>query len=186
MQERTIVLEATGVHWASSRSVIESTLRRQRGVIGVDGNPVSRTAKVTHDTELTSPSQLRQWSSNVGTTVRVSRYSRTSAVLRTTFRRQNRRRWSTRRTVDLAARATLHEAGIEVAMLTGDNDATAKGIASLLKYETVIALPIAAGVFNPGFGLMLSLEIAAVSKSGSSVIVAVNALLFKRLRLPAA
>ena len=47
-----------------------------------------------------------------------------------------------------------------------------------------IALPIAAGVFTPAFGLMLRPEIAALSMSGSSVIVAVNALLLKRLRLP--
>lgn len=50
----------------------------------------------------------------------------------------------------------------------------------------VIALPIAAGVFYPAFGLMLRPEIAAISMSGSSVIVAVNALLLKRLRLPRA
>lgn len=49
-----------------------------------------------------------------------------------------------------------------------------------------IALPIAAGVFEPAFGLVLRPEIAALSMSGSSVIVAVNALLLKRLRLPAA
>ncbi len=49
----------------------------------------------------------------------------------------------------------------------------------------VIALPIAAGVFFPSFGIKLSPEIAAISMSGSSVIVAVNALLLKRLRLPA-
>ncbi|GEN81380.1 heavy metal translocating P-type ATPase [Actinotalea fermentans] len=48
-----------------------------------------------------------------------------------------------------------------------------------------VALPIAAGVFEPSFGLSLSPEIAALSMSGSSVIVAVNALLLKRLRLPA-
>jgi len=48
-----------------------------------------------------------------------------------------------------------------------------------------IALPIAAGVFAPEFGLMLRPEIAALSMSGSSLIVAVNALLLKRLRLPA-
>jgi len=48
-----------------------------------------------------------------------------------------------------------------------------------------IALPIAAGVFEPSFGISLSPEIAALSMSGSSVIVAVNALLLKRLRLPA-
>ena len=48
-----------------------------------------------------------------------------------------------------------------------------------------IALPIAAGVFEPAFGLVLRPEIAALSMSGSSVIVAVNALMLKRLRLPA-
>jgi Cu2+-exporting ATPase len=48
-----------------------------------------------------------------------------------------------------------------------------------------IALPIAAGVFLPSFGLMLRPEIAALSMSGSSFLVAVNALLLKRLRLPA-
>ncbi|MEJ7704399.1 MAG: HAD-IC family P-type ATPase [Geodermatophilaceae bacterium] len=49
-----------------------------------------------------------------------------------------------------------------------------------------IALPIAAGVFVPAFGFVLRPEIAALSMSGSSVIVAVNALMLKRLRLPAA
>jgi Cu2+-exporting ATPase len=48
----------------------------------------------------------------------------------------------------------------------------------------VIALPIAAGVFEPAFGLTLRPEIAALSMSGSSFIVAVNALALKRLRLP--
>ena len=49
----------------------------------------------------------------------------------------------------------------------------------------VIALPIAAGVFEPSLGLVLRPEVAALSMSGSSVIVAVNALMLKRLRLPA-
>ena len=44
-----------------------------------------------------------------------------------------------------------------------------------------IALPIAAGVFMPAFGLMLRPEIAALSMSGSSIIVVANALLLKRL-----
>ncbi|WEO76047.1 heavy metal translocating P-type ATPase [Cryobacterium sp. SO2] len=177
-----------------------------------------------------------------------------------------------------AAVEALHDAGIEVVMLTGDNVATAQRIASLLKIDTiiaevlpeeksakiaalqqagrrvamvgdgvndapalaqadlgiaigagtdvaietadvvlmrsdpldvpialrigkgtvrkmrqnlgwaigynVIALPIAAGIFYPGFGIKLSPEIAAISMSGSSVIVAVNALLLKRLHLP--
>ena len=47
-----------------------------------------------------------------------------------------------------------------------------------------IALPIAAGVFEPSLGLVLRPEIAALSMSGSSFIVAVNALALKRLRLP--
>lgn len=47
-----------------------------------------------------------------------------------------------------------------------------------------IAIPIAAGVFAPTFGLVLRPEIAALSMSGSSFIVAMNALLLKRLRLP--
>jgi len=51
-------------------------------------------------------------------------------------------------------------------------------------YNTV-ALPIAAGVFYSSLGLMLSPEIAAITMSGSSVIVAANALLLRRLRLPA-
>ena len=47
-----------------------------------------------------------------------------------------------------------------------------------------IALPIAAGLFVPAFGLMLRPEIAALTMSGSSLLVAVNALLLKRLRCP--
>jgi Cu2+-exporting ATPase len=47
-----------------------------------------------------------------------------------------------------------------------------------------IALPIAAGVFQPAFGLVLRPEIAAISMSGSSLIVALNALLLRRLHLP--
>ena len=49
-----------------------------------------------------------------------------------------------------------------------------------------IALPIAAGVFEPAFGLVLRPEIAALSMSGSSVIVAINAIMLKRLKLPKA
>ncbi len=47
-----------------------------------------------------------------------------------------------------------------------------------------LALPIAAGVFQPSTGLVLRPEIAALTMAGSSLIVAVNALMLKRLRLP--
>ena len=46
-----------------------------------------------------------------------------------------------------------------------------------------LALPIAAGVFAK-WGLTLRPEIAAISMSGSSVLVALNAVALKRLRLP--
>ena len=45
----------------------------------------------------------------------------------------------------------------------------------------VIAFPLAAGVFYP---LMISPEIAALAMSGSSALVAINALMLKRTKLP--
>ncbi|MFI9503855.1 heavy metal translocating P-type ATPase [Nocardia sp. NPDC052566] len=60
-----------------------------------------------------------------------------------------------------------------------------QNLAWAVGYNT-IALPIAAGVFVPAFGFTLRPEIAAMSMSGSSVIVALNALSLKRLRLPGA
>jgi Cu2+-exporting ATPase len=47
-----------------------------------------------------------------------------------------------------------------------------------------VALPIAAGVFASSLGLVLRPEIAGLSMSGSSLLIAFNALLLKRLRLP--
>ena len=61
MSERTVVLEVSGVQWASSKSVVESTLLRQPGVIAVEANPVSQTANVSYYPETTSQAQLRQW-----------------------------------------------------------------------------------------------------------------------------
>jgi Cu2+-exporting ATPase len=59
-----------------------------------------------------------------------------------------------------------------------------QNLAWAIGYNT-IALPIAAGVFAPAFGLVLRPEIAALAMSGSSLIVALNALLLGRLTLPA-
>jgi Cu2+-exporting ATPase len=47
-----------------------------------------------------------------------------------------------------------------------------------------VALPLAAGALAPSLGFVLRPEVAALSMSGSSVIVAVNALMLKRLTLP--
>jgi Cu2+-exporting ATPase len=46
-----------------------------------------------------------------------------------------------------------------------------------------LALPIAAGVFEP-VGFVLRPEVGAISMAGSSIIVALNAVALKRLRLP--
>ena len=48
-----------------------------------------------------------------------------------------------------------------------------------------VALPIVAGVFSPSIDLVLRPEIAALTMSGSSLLVATNAMLLRRLRLPA-
>ena len=69
----------------------------------------------------------------------------------------------------LVGRGTLRKMRQNLGWAIGDNS---------------IALPIAAGVFEPSLGLVLRPEIAALSMSGSSFIVAVNALMLKRLRLP--
>ena len=47
----------------------------------------------------------------------------------------------------------------------------------------IIAFPIAAGLFYPAFGLVLRPEIAAISMSGSSLLVAINALMLKNTKL---
>jgi Cu2+-exporting ATPase len=48
-----------------------------------------------------------------------------------------------------------------------------------------LALPLAAGLLEP-LGLTLRPEIAAITMSGSSILVALNAVSLKRLRLPEA
>ena len=58
-----------------------------------------------------------------------------------------------------------------------------QNLAWAVGYNT-IALPIAAGLLEPSLGWVLRPEWAALSMSGSSFLVATNALLLKRLRLP--
>src|SRR5438876_9819179 len=48
-----------------------------------------------------------------------------------------------------------------------------------------VAIPIATGLFEP-LGIVLRPEIGSIAMSGSSLLVAVNALLLRRLRLPEA
>ena len=66
MQTRTVVLEVSGIQWASSKAIVESTLLRRPGVITVEANPVSQTANVSYDPELTTQTLLRTWIEDCG------------------------------------------------------------------------------------------------------------------------
>ncbi|RBY93298.1 cation-translocating P-type ATPase [Blastococcus sp. TF02A-30] len=66
VQETTAVLEVSGVHWASSKSVAETVLGRRPGVLRVDANPVSQTATVTYDPARTSVEELSGWIRDCG------------------------------------------------------------------------------------------------------------------------
>ena len=64
--DRTAVIEVSGVHWASSKAVTAAVLSRRSGVLAVDANPVSQTATVTYDPDLTSVAALAGWVRNCG------------------------------------------------------------------------------------------------------------------------
>jgi P-type Cu2+ transporter len=63
---RTVVLEVSGVHWASSKNVAEAVLTRRPGVLAVDANPVAQTATVRYDPATTSVAALRDWVRDCG------------------------------------------------------------------------------------------------------------------------
>jgi Cu2+-exporting ATPase len=65
-QQRTVVLEVTGVHWASEKAVTEAVLGRRPGVLHVEANPVGQTATVTYDPARTSVAQLSGWVRDCG------------------------------------------------------------------------------------------------------------------------
>ena len=54
MKSQTTVLEAGGLHWATSESVIEKTLLGVPGVLAVEASDVSHTATVTYFLNQTS------------------------------------------------------------------------------------------------------------------------------------
>jgi P-type Cu2+ transporter len=59
--QATIVLEVSGLHWATEKNVAEAVLSRRPGVLAVDANPVSQTATVTYDPSRTSVAELAGW-----------------------------------------------------------------------------------------------------------------------------
>lgn len=56
----TVVLHVGGLCWATEKTVVESVLRRMRGVEKVEANPVGQTATVTYNPEATSVADLRR------------------------------------------------------------------------------------------------------------------------------
>ncbi len=62
----TVVLEVSGVQWASSKAVAESALSRRPGVVAVEANPVAQTANITYDPSVTSVAELRRWVTECG------------------------------------------------------------------------------------------------------------------------
>src|SRR4051794_28158377 len=65
-QQRTVVLEVSGVQWASEKAVAEGVLGRRPGVLAVEANPVSQTATVTYDPARTSVADLAAWIRDCG------------------------------------------------------------------------------------------------------------------------
>src|SRR4051812_26624725 len=65
-QQRTVVLEVSGVQWASEKAVAEGVLGRRPGVLAVEANPVSQTATVTYDPDRTSVADLAAWIRDCG------------------------------------------------------------------------------------------------------------------------
>ena len=57
----TVVLDVSGLRWASEQNVIARRLGRRPGVLDVEVNPVAQTATVTFDPSRTSLIQLRRW-----------------------------------------------------------------------------------------------------------------------------
>ncbi len=57
----TAVMEVAGLHWASSKGIVESVLGRHPGVVAVEANPVSQTANVTFIPGQTSVAELASW-----------------------------------------------------------------------------------------------------------------------------
>jgi len=62
----TVVLDVSGLHYATEKNVVETVLGRRLGVHHVDANPVSQTATVTFDQNVTSVRELARWIEECG------------------------------------------------------------------------------------------------------------------------
>ena len=62
----TTTLHVGGLHYAGEKAVVERSLGGRPGVLDVDANPVSQTATVTFDQEVTSVEELSRWVEECG------------------------------------------------------------------------------------------------------------------------
>lgn len=63
---KSTVVEVRGLHWATSKAVVENVLRHRPGVVAVDANPVAQTATVSFDPSVTSVEQISGWVRDCG------------------------------------------------------------------------------------------------------------------------
>ena len=63
--KRTVV-EVRGLHWATSKAIVEHVLLQRPGVASVDANPVAQTATVGFDPSVTSVEQISGWVRDCG------------------------------------------------------------------------------------------------------------------------
>ena len=65
-ERNTVVLDVSGVQWASEQNIVTAVLGRREGVIAVEANPVAQTATVVFDPARTSLERLRTWVQDCG------------------------------------------------------------------------------------------------------------------------
>ena len=63
---KSTVVEVRGLHWATSKAVVEHVLLQRPGVAAVDANPVAQTATVSFDPAVTSVEQISGWVRDCG------------------------------------------------------------------------------------------------------------------------
>ena len=76
----TVVLEVSGVQWASSKNVAEAVLSRRPGVFAVEANPVAQTATVIYDPFRTSVADQPAGCGTADITAPDNRFRNTSAI----------------------------------------------------------------------------------------------------------
>ncbi len=194
----TAVLDVRGLRWASEQNVVTARLARRPGVLQVEVNPVAQTATVVFDPGRTSVAELRRWVQECGyhcagqsvpahicdPMQEPHRPGQPAAVPSAPAARDRHKMAETMPSPHEAMGHGGHGGMSMAAMATDMRNRFL--VAALLSIPILLWSPIGTDVFEPAFGLTLRPEIAALSMSGSSLIVALNALALKRLRLPAA